>query len=219
SAIGPVLSGQSLADGVSPDERTALMRVTDPLLQSGDVLRIRLRDPAGHIAFDPDHAFVGVTGPPDDEVVDALHGAREVMLTRLNAEEVDAGTAPGARAIEVYTPVFAGNRGAAVGAVELSVPYAPIAAGIERSYSQIRLIVVLGLLGVWLVLGLITWSATRRLRRSNAENRRQARQDQLTHMANRFAIVEDVDATIARAEPGRMTVAILDIDGFTQINE
>jgi diguanylate cyclase (GGDEF)-like protein len=38
-------------------------------------------------------------------------------------------------------------------------------------------------------------------------------------MANRFAIVEDVDATIARAEPGRMTVAILDIDGFTQINE
>src|SRR4029077_1821911 len=124
-----------------------------------------------------------------------------------------------AQAIEVYTPVFAGNQGKAIGAVELYVPYADIAQGIDRAYSQIRLIVVLGLLGLWIVLGLITWSATRRLRRSNADNRFLARRDPLTRLANRIAIVEDVQAGLDRGAGRVMTVAILDIDGFTEINE
>ena len=39
-------------------------------------------------------------------------------------------------------------------------------------------------------------------------------------MANRFAIVEDVQARLDRADPGRTTtVAIIDIDAFTEINE
>jgi diguanylate cyclase (GGDEF)-like protein len=220
SAVGPVLTGDSLANGVTTGERVALIRISDPLLRSGDVLRIRLRDRLGHVVFDPLHPEQGVVGTTDDEVVDAIAGRRIALLTRLNADEVDRGSIVGARAIEVYTPVDAGNRGAAVGAVELYVPYAPIATSIERSYTQIRWIVVLGLLGVWLVLGVITWSVTRRLRRSNAENRVLARRDPLTKMANRFAIVEDVDTNLARAGAGHgMTVAILDIDGFTAINE
>jgi diguanylate cyclase (GGDEF)-like protein len=222
SAVGPVLSGDTLSDGPTPQERKALVRVSQPLLQSGDVLMIRLRDRAGRVAFDPRHTAQGVVGKPDDEVVEALEGRKAVLLTRVGADEVDssAGVAEGASAIEVYTPVFAGNTGAAVGAVEVYVPYAPIAAGIERSYSQIRWIVALGLLGVWIVLGLITWSVTRRLRRSNADNRFLARRDPLTRMANRFAIVEDIQSSLDRAAPGRrMTVAILDIDAFTEINE
>jgi diguanylate cyclase (GGDEF)-like protein len=219
SAVGPVLSGDPLSDGLTPEERTAFVRVTQPLIQSGDVLRIRLRDRAGRVAFDPRHVSDRVIGKPDDEVVDAINGQRVVVLTRLNTDDVDSGR-PGAHAIEVYTPVFAGNQGQAVGAVELYVPYADIAAGIDRAYSQIRLIVALGLVGLWLVLGLITWSVTRRLRRSNADNRFLARRDPLTRMANRFAIVEDVQAALDRggADHG-MTVAILDIDGFTEINE
>jgi len=220
SAVGPVLSGDTLADGVTAEERTALVRVSQPLIQSGDVLRIRLRDRVGHVAFDPLHASDGVLGAPDAEVVEAISGERVVELTHLNTDQVDAGNALGAEAIEVYTPVFAGNKGKAVGAVELYVPYADIAAGIDRAYSQIRLIVVLGLLGLWIVLGLITWSVTRRLRRSNADNRFLARRDPLTRMSNRHAIVEDVQASLDHAGLGRgMTVAILDIDGFTQINE
>jgi diguanylate cyclase (GGDEF)-like protein len=221
SAVGPVLSGDSLADGVTASERAALIRITTPLLRSGDVLRIRLRDRTGRVVFDPRHPMSRVMGEPDDEVIEALEGERVALLTRLNEDEVDAhsGAAVGARSIEVYTPVHAGNRGEAVGAVEVYVPYEPIAAGIDRSYSQIRLIVALGLLGVWLVLGLITWSVTRRLRRSNAENRTLARRDPLTRMANRIAIVEDIDASLKRAGVGGMTVALLDIDGFTEINE
>ena len=219
SAIGPVLSGDTLSDGPTPDERTALVRVSQPLLRSGDVLVIRVRDRDGRVAFDPRHIARGVVGEPDDEVVDAIEGEKVVLLTRVGADDVDTGAARGPRAIEVYTPVFAGNSGAAVGAVEVYVPYAPIAAGIDRSYSQIRWIVLLGLLGVWIVLGVITWSVTRRLRRSNADNRFLARRDPLTRMANRFAIVEDVQTALDHEPDRRMTVAILDIDAFTEINE
>ena len=219
SAIGPVLSGNTLSDGPTPDERTALVRVSQPLLQSGDVLVIRVRDRDGRVAFDPRHIAQGVVGEPDDEVVDAIKGEKVVLLTRVGADEVDSGGASGPSAIEVYTPVFAGNSGAAVGAVEVYVPYAPIAAGIDRSYAQIRWIVLLGLLGVWIVLGVITWSVTRRLRRSNADNRFLARRDPLTRMANRFAIVEDVQTALDHDPERRMTVAILDIDAFTEINE
>ncbi len=220
SAIGPVLSGDTLADGVTRAERTALVRVSQPLIQSGDVMRIRLRDRVGHVAFDPLHISEGVVGEPDDEVVEAIEGERVVLLTHLDADAVDGGRSGGAQAIEVYTPVFAGNEGKAVGAVELYVPYAAIASGIDRAYSQIRLIVALGLLGLWIVLGVITWSVTRKLRRSNADNRFLARRDPLTRMSNRLAIVEDVQTSLDHADPGRsMTVAFLDIDGFTQINE
>ena len=223
SAIGPGAERRHARPTASrPAERTALVRVSQPLLQSGDVLRIRLRDRVGHVAFDPLHISEGVVGEPDDEVVEAIEGERVVLLTRLDADEVDARhRAAAPQAIEVYTPVFAGNRGRGRRrgrAVRARTP--PIAAGIERAYSQIRLIVALGLLGLWIVLGLITWSVTRRLRRSNADNRFLARRDPLTRMANRFAIVEDVQTSLDRADPGDgMTVAILDIDGFTEINE
>src|SRR5262249_21461643 len=63
SAVGPVLTGHTLAGGVTPDERVALVRVSAPLLESGDVLRIRLRDRVGHVVFDPDHASRGAFGP------------------------------------------------------------------------------------------------------------------------------------------------------------
>jgi diguanylate cyclase (GGDEF)-like protein len=219
SAVGPVLSGRSLADGVSPRERRALVRVTQPLLQSGDVLRIRLRDRAGYIAFDPLHTRQGVFGDPDDEVVDAIEGEQVAMLTRLNADEIDRELPSGPRAIEVYTPVFAGNAGAAVGAVEVYVPYRPIAQGIDASYGRLRWTVGIGLLGLWLTLALITWSVTRGLRRSYAENRRLARRDPLTRLPNRLAMVEDVQSRLDVAGRAGVTIAMIDIDGFTQINE
>ena len=73
SAVGPVLSGDTLANGVTREERVALVRVSKPLLQSGDVLRIRVRDRSGRVAFDPDHAIEGVAGAPDQEAVSYTH--------------------------------------------------------------------------------------------------------------------------------------------------
>ncbi|MET0920814.1 MAG: hypothetical protein ABWY77_06410, partial [Acidimicrobiia bacterium] len=47
--------------------------------QSGDVLRIRVRDRAGRVAFDPLHVRDGVFGEPDDEVVEAIDGERVAL--------------------------------------------------------------------------------------------------------------------------------------------
>ncbi|MBS1691713.1 MAG: EAL domain-containing protein [Actinobacteria bacterium] len=217
SAIGPALSGDTLGDGVSPEERRALIRASQPLLHSGDVLRIRLRDRVGHVAFDPYRTFTGVTGGTDDEVIDAIKGERIMLLTHLDSDQVDGGATGGARAIEAYTPVFAGNRGEAVGAVEVYVPYAPIAAGVDASYEQIRLIVAIGLGAVWLVLGLISWSVTRRISRSAQATKELARTDQLTGLGNRAALTR-LAGTAVESDEG-VVLLVLDLADFGRIND
>jgi diguanylate cyclase (GGDEF)-like protein len=215
SAIGPALSGDTLSDGVSPEERRALIRASQPLLHSGDVLRIRLRDRVGHVAFDPYHTFAGVKGQRDNEVIDAIAGERIMLLTRVGADRVDGATAAGNRAIEVYTPVFAGNSGIAVGAVEVYVPYAPIAASIDDSSRHMTMLLAIGLFVLWAILAAVTWSVTRRIRRSAQATKELARTDQLTGIGNRTALTRAVDA----ATDAPMVLLVLDLADFGRIND
>ncbi len=220
AAIGPNLSGDSLADGPTPAERVALERVMTPLLDHGDALQLRLRDRAGHIVFDPRRPTQPPHGPADDEVVDALSGHPVRLLTRINADEADHGKALGARAIEVYTPVSAATgTGRALGALEIYVPYAPIAAATESSYRDMKTLLTIGLLVLWSLLATISWSVTRRLRRSAAANRDLARIDGLTRLANRTALNEALRRALVGSDDSVVTVVVMDIDGFTQINE
>ena len=220
SAIGPTLSGDTLADGPTAAERVALRNAMMPLLTNGDALQLRLRDRVGHIVFDPLVPNQRPTGPTDGEVVEALSGHPVRLLTRINADEADRAKALGARAIEVYTPVFAGSgNGNALGALEIYVPYAPIAASTESSYRHMTILLTIGLLVLWSLLATISWSVTQRLRRSAASNRRLARVDALTGLANRTALAEALSHSLASAHDRSVSVVVMDIDGFTQINE
>lgn len=216
SAIGPALSGDTLSDGVSPAERRALIRASQPLLHSGDVLRIRLRDRVGHVAFDPYHTFAGVRGQADDEVTEAIDGERIMLLTRVGADQVDGATTEGDRAIEVYTPVFAGNRGEAVGAVEVYVPYAPIAASLDESARHITTLLVIGLLVLWAILAAVTYSVTRRIRRSAETAKTLARTDVLTGLGNRVALKSSIDRTL---DDESSVLLVLDLADFGRIND
>ena len=221
SAIDPNLSGARLARGPNASERTALLRVIIPLLRSGDALRIRLRDRAGHVIFDPLEPHRGPTGPPDSEVVEAINEKPVRLLTRMNADEVDTKQPLGAKVIEVYTPIRAvGGTGQALGALEIYVPYRPIEASINSSARGATVLVVLGMLALWLTLATISWSVTRRLRRTVETTRRLAREDTLTGLANRTAMADHLRRTLARGSAGAsITVATMNIDGFAQINE
>jgi diguanylate cyclase (GGDEF)-like protein len=216
SAIGPALSGDTLSDGVSPAERRTLIRASQPLLHSGDVLRIRLRDRVGHVAFDPYHTFAGVKGQTDDEVIEAIGGERIMLLTRLGADRVDGSTTEGERAIEVYTPVFAGNRGEAVGAVEVYVPYAPIAHSLAESEQHMTTLLATGLFALWAILAAITYSVTRRIRRSAQATKELARTDVLTGLGNRVALKRAVDLTV---DAESSVLLVLDLADFGRIND
>ena len=220
STVDPVLTGNTLADGPTAKERTQLLRSFSSILARGDVLVIRLRDAQGHVVLDPGHPHRGPFGPADHEVVEAIEGRPVRLLTRLNADEVDAGKALGSQAIEVYTPVVsaqAPNR--PVGALEVYVPYAPIKKTIDAQYRRVRVVLVLGLLALWSLLAVITWSVTQRLRRSARTAERMARTDLLTGLANRTALTEAVAHTLSNAPSDPLVLMVIDIADFGRIND
>src|SRR6266576_169603 len=55
AGIEPHLGGRDLTMPLLSAERAGLTATTTPLLDSGSVLRLRLRDSAGHVAFDAAH--------------------------------------------------------------------------------------------------------------------------------------------------------------------
>ncbi len=221
SAIDPTLSGDSLADGPTPTERLKILASATPLLESGQALQLRVRDTTGRVIFDPTHPRQPPTGGPDHEVVEAIHDAPVRLLTRINADEVDRFKPLGTRAIEVYTPIHSvPDSGHALGALEIYVPYAPIAASIDDSYRTIVTLLVVGLFALWCILATISWSVTARLRKSARTNRRLARTDSLTGLANRTAMAETVGRELASIVDGQtVTVIAMDLDGFSHINE
>ncbi|MGZ6951518.1 MAG: putative bifunctional diguanylate cyclase/phosphodiesterase [Acidimicrobiia bacterium] len=218
--VDPILTGDTLRDGPTVAERRALGTSFRSVITRGDALVMRLRDRAGHVVFDPDTPNRGPFGPPDNEVVHALRGEPERLLTRLNADEVDHGRALGAQAIEVYTPVAsAAHPQRLLGALEIYVPYAPIAHSIDESYRDIVTILGIGLLALWSLLALVTWSVTQKIRKSAATSERLARTDALTGLANRPSLVGGLATMFARDPDGPVTIVKMDIDGFGAINE
>ena len=219
ATVSPHLSGDTLSNGLTAEERAGLVTSLGPILGEGTALRLRLRDRIGHVVFDPERPNAAPFGPRDKQVVEALTGKDVRLRTHLNTDAADRAH-PGPAAIKIYEPVRASTGSHFVGVMEIYVPYGAIARSIDQAYRSMMTLLVIGLLVLWALSGAITWSVTRKLRRSNAENRFLAKRDPLTRMANRFAIVEDVDAHLGRSGVGHgMTVAILDIDGFTEINE
>ena len=171
----PNLTGDPLEDGPTVAEERALGRAFQPLLREGDVIRLRLRDREGHIVFDPRFPGRGAFGPSDDEVVEAIHGTPVQLLTHLDADASDGGAATGTAAVEVYVPVrVTGGSARPLGALEVYVPYVPIAASIDSSARRATTLLAIGLFVLWGLLGTITWSVTRRLRRSAQANRQLA---------------------------------------------
>ncbi len=55
AGIEPHLGGRDLTMPLLSAERTGLEATTTPLLDSGSVLRLRLRDSSGHVVFDAAH--------------------------------------------------------------------------------------------------------------------------------------------------------------------
>ena len=68
------------------------------------------------------------------------------------------------------------------------------------------------------MLAFVSASATRRLRRQADDNAYLARTDPLTGLPNRTSFRADVDTALVR-DPARVAVAVLDLEGFREINE
>ena len=214
TSVEPALGDAPLRGGIPADEAAALNRLAARAVRDGHIVRLRIRDINGTAVFADDG---DLSAEADDEVQDALHGQVESSLTHLNAD-LGEERALGVRVVEIYRPLTEGADHHVVGVLEVYLPYAPIQADVAAGIRMTTLVSIGGLLLLYLVLSLISASATRRLRRQAADNARLASFDSLTGLPNRSSFRREVDAALVR-DPARVAVAVLDLEGFREINE
>ena len=226
TAVEPELEGRPLSEGLSPRELAAMQRLTSRVIADGQVLRLRLRDQEGNVVFADDQSGDETEPAPeddeedDDEVVSAAAGRIVALLTHVNADSNDTGPI-GPQAVEVYLPLVAGMPEQQIGVLEIYVPYAPIKADVDASLHVVYRDLGYGLAGLFVVLVIITLSASRGLRRELATNAWMARHDALTDLPNRELFLEQVrDAAAWAGKTGRSAVvAIMDLDHFKDLND
>ncbi len=218
TAVEPLLDGQPLAQGLTTSEKADLTRLVERAVRSKDVLRLRLRDLAGNVIFSDDGT--GFKQQPEDEALDAADGATVARLTHLNGDPDDTGPI-GPLAVEVYQPLYAGPSGNRVGVLELYLPYAPIATDVNAELGTLYRDLALGLGALYLLLCIIWFSMSRRLRSQVKVNKFLAEHDVLTDLPNRslfqICVQDAIDYT--RRTDTEAALAIIDLDRFKEVND
>jgi diguanylate cyclase (GGDEF)-like protein len=218
TAVEPQLDGRPLARGLSPPEHARLERLVDRAVRERDILRLRLRDLAGHVVFSDDASGFGAKF--EDEALTAARGTPIVRRTQLNSDSNDHGR-HGVASVEVYLPLSAGIPTHRVGVLEVYLPYAPIAHDVTGGLHTLYLVLALGLTGLYLLLFALAASVSRGLRREVAVNAFLAHHDTLTELPNRALFLKRAKAAIARGARSReqTAIAIIDLDHFKYIND
>jgi diguanylate cyclase (GGDEF)-like protein len=217
TAVEPRLDARPLSPDLPAAELTSLRELTTQVIADHEVLRLRLRDLAGHVVFSDDGS--GFTQRPDDEALEAASGEVVARLTHLNA---DAATGPeGPATVEVYVPLTAGKAQRPIGVLEVYLPYAPISADVTAGLHNLYLDLAIGLAVLYLALLAISMSVSSRLRHQVRLNEHRAEHDSLTDLPNRSAFHRRIAASCldAQSHGGAVAIAIVDLDRFKEVND
>ena len=232
--IEPHLTRDALAHGLPAAQANALdaaVRARAP--GEVHVARIQIWNEQRRIVYSTDPALIGkgAQGEPSAELAKALQGgtASEVIGDRGDVErQNEALVRRFGDLLEVYTPIRSKGTNAPVGAFELYIPYAPVAAAIAHDTHRLYLVLLIGLTVLYAVLLPLVARASRDLRRGSEELRRQAERsehdanhDPLTSLPNRSLFRDRAhQAILASARHGHNTALLLiDLDRFKEIND
>ncbi|MDQ4008720.1 MAG: bifunctional diguanylate cyclase/phosphodiesterase, partial [Actinomycetota bacterium] len=123
----------------------------------------------------------------------------------------------GRRAIRVLQPVVASASGRNVGVLELFLPFDAVAADVEAATERTYWRLGAGLPLLYLILGGISWSTSRRLRRHAARSEYESLHDPLTGLANRKLFERRLEECTRRQ--GGTAVVLIDLDHFKRVND
>jgi diguanylate cyclase (GGDEF)-like protein len=174
----------------------------DGWFHSSGLLRGKLYDRAGHIAWSDDHAFIGKDASGHGDVRKALRGH---IGAHVEADPEELGAK--GRFFEVYVPIHGG-------VFESYMSYEPTAAAIAADTRILVLALFGGLLLLWAGLFRTVARASRRLRH-------QASHDALTDLSNRVELYELGARALAGARRDGTLAALLliDLDRFKEVND
>jgi len=210
-AVAPALEDADLAAGLTTAQRDRLQAATDFAIFHGSVVRMRMRSFTGQVVFSDDGSTAGGVPVADRAFKTAAVGSTDVAVVADPERETGA-------VIRVLEPVVANASGRAIGVLELYLPYETIAARLERQMRVTYWRLGAGLVALYLVLALISWSTTRSLRRYAARQEHEALHDGLTGLPNRAAFRVRAKAALETA-PRRGAVVLVDLNHFKEVND
>lgn len=212
-AIAPSLSGEDLSKGLTSVERSRLQSATDLAIFSGSVAGLRLRSFSGQVTFSDDGSTAGALPSSHPAFRVAAAGRTDVAIV----SDARAGPTP---VIRVLQPVVANASGRATGVLELYLPYDEVAAETKAQTRHTIWRLAGGLGGLYVVLALISWYTTRRLRRHAAQREHQALHDGLTGLPNREWFRMRAEEALERGRRGELgAVVLVDLDHFKEVND
>ena len=203
-----------------------LVRAFRALIGNETVTRIKVWNAHHWIVFSDNEDLRNRWFAGDEALERALHGETVPLMTDLSgAEEMEER--PFGTQLAVYVPIravdgeFTDDPDAPViGASEIYIPWAPIAANIARDRNELYLTLAAALAVLYLVLFRLVLGASRRLRKQALDNEYQATHDALTDLPNRQMLVPELDRMLARRrDAGHVGLTLLDLDRFKDIND
>ena len=125
------------------------------------------------------------------------------------------------RSLAVYVPLWLESSRRPSGAVEISVAYGRIEAGVRDRTNSYSLLIFLGLAVLYGILFRIVAGASRALRHQASLNEHQALHDALTDLPNRSLFHDRVQQALASARREHIPAAvmIMDLDRFKEVND
>ncbi|RBY92874.1 bifunctional diguanylate cyclase/phosphodiesterase [Blastococcus sp. TF02A-30] len=178
------------------------------------------------VVWADDPARIGAVSG-SDELDGALAG--DVISGFAHSADDGDGSEDGERRLlEVYVPVQWPNAATPAGAVEVYLPYAPVADAVAADIRTLTITLAVGLAVFYGVLFRFVASASRRMQRqreelrdSAARDRHHATHDTLTGLPNWVLMRDRLDQALAAATRSRTEVAMLliDLDRFKEIND
>ncbi|MEA2282132.1 MAG: hypothetical protein QOK21_2739, partial [Solirubrobacteraceae bacterium] len=173
------------------------------------VARMKVFNGDGRIVYADDHSLIGDSEVAEGGVDQALRGGRSAQLQHGTADD-----GKGFRTLEVYVPLDV-DGARRPGALEIYMPYAPVANEIYTDLLTVYLLLGVGLAVLFIALFRIVAGASRRLRH-------QALHDGLTGLPNRSLLYSRLRRAIASAGRGANGLAalmLIDLDRFKEVND
>ena len=214
---------------LDPPRVAEIDRALGSAVSANGIVRMKVWNRQHWVVYSDNQNLRGKWFPSSAQLTGALQGATSREITDLTQPEEQEERNFG-RLMAVYVPLHAAP-GAdrftddatqpVLGAFEIYVPYAPIAASIRGDEHRLYLALALALTALYLGQFRLVAGASRRLRRQSELNAHQATHDPLTGLPNRVLFRDRLDRAIAAAaRRGELVgVILLDLDRFKEIND
>ena len=208
--VQPILGANRLDSGLTNKQRQQLDAAVRDGTFGEEIEGLKIWNRDSMLVYSADGRGIGRADPRTDQYSRALEGA-------ISSRVSDGGVPM----LLTHVPVYARDRGAAIGVSRVAVPYEPLVAQSRSTATRLYWSLLAGLVVLYGVLFRMVGRASHRMRRQAEENERQATHDSLTQLPNRMLFADRVDQAISIAQRDGEIVAvmIMDLDHFKEIND